>query len=56
MLAEPDYEATNYPQNEFRQHFHKFVTSKEFDVSIVMVILLNVLSMAMEHEGMSLMW
>ncbi len=56
MLAEPDYESTNFPKSQFRQSFHNFVTSKEFDISIVVVILLNVFSMALEHEGMPIMW
>lgn len=35
---------------------HELVTSKKFDVAIVIVILLNVLSMGLEHEGMTITW
>jgi hypothetical protein len=50
--AEPEFTTTNVPKDPTRQWFHRLVTHTAFDTFIICVILLNMLQMAIEFEGM----
>jgi hypothetical protein len=51
--AEPEFTTTNVPKDDMRAWFHKLVTHSFFDTFIICVILLNIVQMAVEFEGMS---
>lgn len=53
MSANPDYETTNVPKQEWRKQFHNLVSSQKFDGIIMTVIILNMVQMAVLHEGQS---
>jgi hypothetical protein len=50
--AEPEFVTTNVPhETSWRKIFHDLVTSNAFDNCILLIIVLNMIQMAMEHEG-----
>ncbi len=51
VQAEPDYETTNVPKQEWRKYFHALVGSNKFDVIIMICIVLNMFQMALIFEG-----
>jgi len=52
LSAEPDYEATNVPDQEWRKKFHLLVCHPKFETFFMCMILLNMLQMALLSEGM----
>jgi NADH:ubiquinone oxidoreductase subunit 3 (subunit A) len=53
LTAEPEYESTNVPKEPWRKTFHELVSSNEFDVVIMLCIVLNMIQMAMSYETQS---
>ena len=43
LSAKPQYETTNVPKNPLRKKFHDLVSSKEFDIVIMIFIVLNMI-------------
>ena len=54
--ARPDFETTNVPSQPWRKKFHKLVSSTQFDIVIIVCIVLNMLQMALFYEGSNAMW
>jgi ABC-type lipoprotein release transport system permease subunit len=50
LSAEPDYDTTNVPTQEWRKKFHALVSSNRFEGVIMFVIILNIVQMAVQHE------
>ena len=53
LTSEPEYESTNVPKEPWRKTFHELVSSNEFDVVIMLCIVLNMIQMAMSYETQS---
>jgi len=53
IQAEPEYVTTNVPNNEIRKYFHALVSSQRFESMIMGVIVMNMIQMAVLHEGQS---
>jgi hypothetical protein len=51
VQAKPEYESTNVPTLPWRIYFHEMVTSKRFEMVITIAIMLNMVQMALQHEG-----
>jgi len=54
IAAKPDFTCFRRPSNPFRFKFYKLVQSKIFDYFILTIILMNILTMTMTYEGMTM--
>lgn len=53
LMAKPDFSKFYVPKNKYRLKVFKVITSQVFELSVMVCIVLNILSMAMDYEGMS---
>jgi hypothetical protein len=51
LTAEPDYETTNVPTQEWRKKFHTLCSSDKFEGFIMSIIMLNIVQMGVYRDG-----
>lgn len=56
LQSEPEYEFTNIPKQGWRRRVHDFVTSTVFDLTIILIIVLNSISLAIQYETMTVQY
>ena len=56
IKAKPDLETTNVPKSAIRKKFHAFITNNKVDITIMMFIVMNMITMAMQYETQNQMY